>query len=90
MTSIAKLTTALCFAGTIFLIAGSPASAQSSSGGDDTWSHKVSPRADGQCWNSTDAANSERGFGYWGTCHAAAPSTGANDQAQGHRHIQHH
>jgi len=39
---------------------------------DDAWSHLSAPAANGECWHPTDAAFSERGFGYWAACPSTA------------------
>jgi hypothetical protein len=69
--SCKKLTTALGFASVILTMTAIPSSAQMATY-DDTWSHMSVPAANGECWHPTDAAFSERGFGYWGACPSAA------------------
>jgi hypothetical protein len=37
-------------------------------GNSDSLSHMSSPRANGQCWISTEKPVMENGYGYWGPC----------------------
>jgi hypothetical protein len=58
-------------------------------GNTDTLAHVSSPRADGQCWISTEKPVMENGYGYWGPCEhttgsAAGTSTGRRARAQAH------
>jgi hypothetical protein len=75
--SYKNLATALGFASAILTMTTIPSSAQMAMYGD-TWSHVSVPAANGQCWHPTDAAFSERGYGYWGACRSAS---GARAQA---------
>jgi len=71
--SLKKFTTALGFASAILMTTAMSSSAQTAMyDGYDTWSHTSVPAANGECWHPTDAAFSERGFGYWGACPSAS------------------
>jgi hypothetical protein len=86
----ASLTTALGLASAIVMLACTPSYAQSYFN-DDAPGHIVNPRASGECWHPTDAAFSERGFGYWGACatHASAPAAAGTHHGRVHRHAHH-
>jgi hypothetical protein len=76
LASYKKLTTALGFASVILTATAVSASAQMATY-DDTWSHMSTPAANGECWHPTDAAFSERGYGYWGACPSAVRAQAA-------------
>ena len=61
-------------------------------GNNDTLSHVSSPRADGQCWISTEKPVMENGYGYWGPCEhttgsAVGSSAARRARAQAHGSI---
>lgn len=87
---IASLTAALGLASAIAMVAATPSYAQSMVN-DDATAHVYSPRAGGECWHPTDAAFSERGFGYWGSCatQVTAPAATGTRHARVHKHAQH-
>jgi hypothetical protein len=75
--SCRKRTAVLGFASAILAMTAIPSSAQMTTY-NDPWSHLSVPADNGQCWHPTDAAFSERGYGYWGAC---ASASGARAQA---------
>jgi hypothetical protein len=86
----ASLATALGLASAIIAMAAAPSYAQSYFN-DDAPAHVYSPRTSGECWHPTDAAFSERGFGYWGACatQASAPVAAGAHHARVHKHVHH-
>ena len=86
----ASLTTALGLASAIVMLATAPSYAQSYVN-DDAPAHTITPRASGECWHPTDAAFSERGFGYWGACAtpASAPAAAGAHHRRVHKHAHH-
>jgi hypothetical protein len=82
----------LVLAGAVSLLASGTAYAQQS-GSSDALSHMAQPRADGQCWISTQKPVMENGYGYWGPCanttgSAAAMPAAHRARAQANRSEQ--
>jgi hypothetical protein len=80
MTFVSKSATILGVAGAIALFTPALSNAQTAPNSPtDTWSYTVNAAPDGRCWIQTDAAFSQRGFGYWGNCPASATPAVSNE-----------